>query len=71
MTSKTTTFVTSIYAIFMEHYVNKQTDEKKMILQQDALSELRYRGFRPRSDYGTHCQNKQDGGQRSSLLESK
>ena len=39
MTSKTTTFVTSISAIVMERYVNEQTDEKKMILQRNALSE--------------------------------
>ena len=32
MTSKTTTFVTSISDIVMERYVNEQTDEKKMFL---------------------------------------
>ena len=38
MTSKTTTFVTSISAIVIERYVNEQTDEKKVILQRNALS---------------------------------
>ena len=71
MTSKTTTFVTSISAIVMERYVNEQTDEKKMILQRNALSERRYQRFRLRSDYRNCCQNKQNGGQRSSSLESK
>ena len=41
MTSKTTTFVTSISAIVIERFANEQTDEKKMILQRNALSELR------------------------------
>ena len=68
---KTTPFVTSISAIVMERYVNEQTDEKKMILQRNALSERRYRSFRLRSDYRTCCQNKQNGGQRSFSLESK
>ena len=39
MMSKTTPFVTSVSDIVMERYVNEQTDEKKMILQQNALSE--------------------------------
>ena len=34
MTSKITTFVTSISAIGMERYVNERTDEKKMILHE-------------------------------------
>ena len=71
MTSITTTFVTSISAIVMELYVNEQTDEKKIILQRSALSERRYRRFRLRSDSCTCCQNKQNGGQRSSSLVSK
>ena len=53
MTSKTTTFVTSISAIVMERYVNEKSDEKKMILQRNALSERRYRSFRLRSDSRT------------------
>ena len=71
MTSKTTTFVTSISAIVMERYVNEQTDEKKMMLQRNALSERRYRRFRLRSDSRTCCQNKQNGGRRSTSPESK
>ena len=71
MTSKTTTFVTSISAIVMERYVNEQTDEKKMMLQRNALSERRYRRFRMRSDSRTCCKNKQNGGRRSTSLESK
>ena len=71
MASKTMTFVTSISTIFMEPYVNEQTDKKKMILQRSALSEQRYRRFRLRSDSRTCCQNKQNGGQRSSTLVSK
>ena len=39
MTSKTMTSVTSISTIVMECYVNEQTDKKKLILQQSALSE--------------------------------
>ena len=70
MTSKTMTFVTSVSSIVMERYVNEQTD-KKMILQRSALSERRYRRFRLRSDSRTCCQNKQNGGQRSSTLVSK
>ena len=58
-------------AIVMERYFNEQTDEKNMILQQNALSERRYRLFRLRSDSCTCCQNKQNDGQRSSSLESK
>ena len=69
ITSKTTTFVTSIFAIVMERYVNEQTDEKKDDLQRNALSEQRYRRFRLRSDYRTCCQNKQNGGQLSSSFE--
>ena len=61
MTSKTTTFVTSISAIGLERYVDEQTDEKKMILYRNALSERRYRRFRLHSDYRTCCQNKQMG----------
>ena len=61
MMSKTTKFVTSISTIVMERYVNKQTNEKKMILQRNALSERRYRRFRLRSDSRTCCQNKQNG----------
>ena len=71
MTSKTTTFVTSISAIVMERYVNEQIDEKKVILQRNALSEWRYRRFRLQSDSRTCCQNKQNGGRRSTSLESK
>ena len=63
MTSKTTTFVTSISAIGLERYVDEQTDQKKMILYRNALSERRYRRFRLHSDYRTCCQNKQNGGQ--------
>ena len=70
MTPKTTTFVTSISAIVMERYVNEQTDEKKVILQRNVLSERRYRRFRLRSDSRTCCQNKQNGGRRSTSLES-
>ena len=70
MTSKTMTFVTSISDIVMECYVNKQTDEKNMILQRNALSERQYRRFRLRSDYRTCCQNKQNGEPRSSSLAS-
>ena len=55
----------------MERNVNEWTDEKMMILPQNALSEWRYRRFPLRSDYSTCCQNKQNGGQRSSSLESK
>ena len=64
MTPKTT----SISAIVMEHYVNEQTDEKKVILQRNVLSERRYRRFRLRSDSCTCCQNKQNGGRRSTWL---
>ena len=71
MTSKTTTLVASISTIVMERHVNEQTDEKKMILQRNALSERRYRRFRLRSDSCTCCQNKQNGGVRSTSLESK
>ena len=71
MTSKTMTFLTSISTIVMERYVKEQTDEKKMILQQSALSERQYQRFRLRSDSRTCCQNKQNGGQRSSTLVSK
>ena len=71
MTSKTMTSVKSISTIVMERYVNEQTDKKKMILQRSALSERQYRRFRLRSDSRTCCQNKQNGGQRSSTLVSK
>ena len=71
MTSKTMTFVTSISTIVMERYVNEQTVKKKMILQRIALSKRRYRRFRLRTDSRTCCQNKQNGGQRSSTLVSK
>ena len=64
-------FVTSIPTIVMERYVSEQTDMKKMILHRNALSEWRYRRFHLRSDYRTYCQNKQNGGQRSSSLEGK
>ena len=50
MTSKTMTFVTSIATIVMERYVYEQTDKKKMILLQSALSERRYRRFCLRGD---------------------
>ena len=43
MTSKTTTFVTSISDIVMKRYVDEQTGEEKMIFQRNALSERRYR----------------------------
>ena len=42
LTSKRTMFVTSIYAIVMERYINEQTDEKKVILQRIALSARGY-----------------------------
>ena len=71
MTSKTLTFVTSIFTIVRERYVNELTDRKKIILQRSALSEWRYRRFRLGSDSRTCCQNKQNGGQRSSTLLSK
>ena len=65
------TFVTSISTIVVERYVNEQTDKKKIILQRSALSEQRYRRFRLGSDSRTCCQNKQNGGQRTSTLVSK
>ena len=58
---KITTFVTSISAIVMERYVKERTDEKMMILPQNALSERRYQRFPLQSDYSTCCQNKQNG----------
>ena len=71
ITSKTMTFVTSISTIVMESYVNEQTYKKKMILQRSAQSERRYRRLFLRSDSRTCCQNKQNGGQRSSTIVSK
>ena len=71
MTSKITTFVTSISAIVMERYVNERIKEKMMILPRNALSERQYRRFPVRSDYSNCCQNKQNGGQRSSSLERR
>ena len=71
VTSKTMTFVKSISTVVMERYVNERTNKKKMILQRSALSERRYQRFLLRSDSRICCQNKQNGGQRSSTLVSK
>ena len=71
MASKITTFVTSMSGIVMERYVNERTKEKMLILPRNALSERRYRRFPLRSDYSTCCQNKQNGGQRISSIESR
>ena len=53
----------SISCVVIERYVNKQTDKKKMIFQQNALSKQSQR-----SDSCRCCQNKQNGGKRISSL---